>query len=566
MSERRYLSAPVHLTGKLYPGQLSGLVALDVLRRGRGEQDAPWNVVTLAGGLAGQYALERELLREGHDRASLGRDQFADRTAEAESRWVQGLEELFVGLNLDVALPSEQDVAQLERAARVAFVRLYESGLLERTQQVVVACPRCETVVDDAESDLFETNAQEWDLTIIPDELVVRSTALELLLGTVAIAVPVGHTLIGSEVDLPVSERRVPVVVGEVDQPVLLVPGHDATAQEPARRAGQQPIRVFDLEGNVIIAGPFVGLARYAARDAMRERLEGAGLLADAGTTTENVLRCRRCATALIPRLGTHWFLDISDAKVKVTDAVREGAVQFASADARDIFLGGTQGSDRWCLSHQLWSGLQVPVASCIDCGAKAVACELPGSCGSCMGTLVEDDGVLDTRFVGAVWPLALAGWPDKTREMDDQDEWILSAGRGGVVVWGLAMAALGSQLTGRIPFDRVLLNEDKGSPATPVAITEFVGAVDEYGAATVRTAALVGQFDFVWAAGVVSALTTPAQGSLDVGGLTSAWNQAMEAELPAEAAQTLVAAVEGGVDESALSSVSALRKAMLGS
>src|SRR5438045_160462 len=64
------------------------------------------------------------------------------------------------------------------------------------------------------------------------------------------------------------------------------------------------------------------------------------------------------------------------------------------------------------CLSHQVWAGQPVPVATCLDCGHTSVSVEAAASCGTCMGSLVADDDVLDARFVGAVWPLAVAGWP----------------------------------------------------------------------------------------------------------------------------------------------------------
>jgi len=38
------------------------------------------------------------------------------------------------------------------RAARIAFVRLYDAGLLERTERVVDICARCQTVVEPSDA------------------------------------------------------------------------------------------------------------------------------------------------------------------------------------------------------------------------------------------------------------------------------------------------------------------------------------------------------------------------------------------------------------------------------
>src|SRR6202022_4055871 len=89
------------------------------------------------------------------------------------------------------------------KAARTAFVRLYEGGRLIRSEQVTDICPRCETVVDPGDSDSVETPATLCRLRLrLVDKPAAPPTqvaliAPELLAVAVAIAVPVDHPAAG---------------------------------------------------------------------------------------------------------------------------------------------------------------------------------------------------------------------------------------------------------------------------------------------------------------------------------------------------------------------------------
>ena len=170
----------------------------------------------------------------------------------------------------------------------------------------------------------------------------------------------------------------------------------------------------------------------------------------------EPVARCRRCGTIVVPRLGRHWFLPMADLEVLAADAVRQGVISVAPAAASDELVAAAGQRGDWCLSHQVWAGQPVPVGTCLDCGQAAVSVEPADSCGKCMGTVVADDDVLDARFVGAVWPLALAGWPQDeggpaagcARDVADR-----GADRAGALggAHGRAGAAVGRRVTVRV-------------------------------------------------------------------------------------------------------------------
>ncbi|HVT75736.1 MAG TPA: hypothetical protein VHD87_01805, partial [Acidimicrobiales bacterium] len=310
---------------------------------------------------------------------------------------------------------------------------------------------RCQTVVE--ATDAAPVPTDEVRAVINLDGLEVALVELELLPGVVAVAVPAAHPSAGATVRVPLG-RDVPVIADERDEPWFVIPGHSAGALDVARHHGLAPVTVLNRDGVVVSEGPLAGLARYAARAAADDLLRAEGVLVSEVTETVDQLRCGRCATSLTPLLGWHWFLRTADLEVAAADAVREGALQIDDAEARERFVDRAARAEAWCLSNQVWAGEVVPAASCIDCGQLAVTAEPSPSCGKCMGELVPTDDVLDARFLAALWPLALTGWPVDKVEVDRT---IVFAGPDDVTGFALPVAALGLRLAGAVPYDELV-------------------------------------------------------------------------------------------------------------
>jgi valyl-tRNA synthetase len=179
--------------------------------------------------------------------------------------------------------------------------------------------------------------------------------------------------------------------------------------------------------------------------------------------------------------------------EVAAADAVREGRLEFTPASAREEFLARAgQGGD-WCVSYQVVAGQPVPAASCLDCGRLSVSVEPLDDCPRCMGELSPDLGVLDARFVGAVWPLAAAGWPARRATALDIVNTAL-AGTPGVISWAVAMAALGLRLARVVPFTEVVIYsletpDDDPDPVVP----DLEDLMTTVGASQLRAALLKG-------------------------------------------------------------------------
>lgn len=465
-----------------------------------GETPITWSLVALSGDVAVQRAVQRVMAREGDDRNEVGREGFADRARRHEAEAAVDLERLLHALRIDVDASQWTSTGEVAtRAARVAFVRLYEAGVITRSEAVLDTCPSCQTVVDQADTDTvdLEVEAVRIALEVTDGRLEIDLPQPELLVGAVAIAVPATSALVDSYVLLPLLDAEVPVVSVEgLMSPVLVVPGHDSWSYDLARQLDYPVVQVLDTDGIVRQPGPLEGLTRYAARSAALDQLAVEGYVVATVRGAETVHRCHRCGTVLIPALGRHWLLDFQQLIEPVIADVEAGAVTFEAVGGADNFLAIARHAGTWSVSQQLWAGQPIPVSSCLDCGATRVSVEEDRSCGVCMGTLVPHDDVLDARFVAAVTPLAMTGWPNEVSDLPVDTT--LCVGASGLFTWALAIACVGKRLSNRVPYSRVLITD---SPAEedpgPRSMIQLLELVETYGAPRARIALAKGSADF---------------------------------------------------------------------
>lgn len=552
-------------------------MAADVLvRRARaGGDDLRWVASAVAGGLATQRMAEDDLVREGLDRTTIGREAFEGRLAASAEAALHELEGVVsaLGLGFDPGAAVEAG-ASAASAARTAFVRLFEAGLVHRGERVAGACPGCATTIDSA--DAVPAHLDGEDLTIrlaLTDDphddghLDVRCLAAELLPGVVAVAVPEGSPAAGRFALVPVAASVVPVVAdASAVVPTLVVPSHDQDAFELARRLGLAPVPVLDGGGFVCAPGPLTGLARYAARAAARRLLEAERAVVSVAGGVEPVERCPACRAVLVPVLGTHWLLTMADLETAAADAIRDGRLGVWPAAAREDLLAGRAQAGEWCLSQQVWGGVPVPVGTCLDCGNVDVSVHPATSCRRCMGDLVPDTDVLDARFVRCVLPLAVAGWPEVGRVAGEATD-------GGVVLVVPAsamadvvpMVALALRLDGAVPFQEVALLCRGLEAADAGAGADLPSLAAQAGTPALRIALACGGLDLAAAQDMAACLDDPPTGQADVRELSVAMDEAFAGVAPLFALGLLNAAAREGVPPSGVPAIRRLAAPFVG-
>jgi valyl-tRNA synthetase len=463
---------PPNVTGSLHMGHAFEHTLMDALVRRRRMQgyEALWLPGMDHAGIATQNVVERQLAGRGMSRHDLGREDFVQRVWQwkAESGGLILGQMRRLGDSVDWSRERFTMDEGLSRSVQTIFKRLYDDGLIYRAERIINWCPRCLTALSDIE---VEHSDDDGELISIrySDDVVVATTRAETMLGDTAVAVHPDDEryrhLIGTEVDLPLTGRRIPIVGDEHVDPafgtgmVKVTPAHDPNDFEIGQRHGLPSLTVMDERGVITAPGPFQGLDRFEARPAIVAALREQGrIVAEKRPYVHAVGHCSRCRTTVEPRLSLQWFVNTGPLAKAAGDAVRDGRVAIEPAELAKRYFAWVDNMHDWCISRQLWWGHRIPVWYG---PAGEVICVGPDEQPPTGDGWRQDEDVLDTWFSSALWPFSTLGWPEQTADLAKfYPTSVLVTGYDILFFWVARMMMFGLYaMDGRQPFDVVALH-----------------------------------------------------------------------------------------------------------
>ena len=470
---------PPNITGSLHIGHAFNNTLQDILARWKRMQgvNTLWQPGTDHAGIATQNVVERQLQAEGLSRHELGRERFIERVWQwkAESGGTINKQLRRLGCSLDWQRDRFTMDEGLSRAVREVFVSLYEAGLIYKGDYIINWCPRCHTALSDLEVEYQEHQGKLYHIRYPFKEggggLVVATTRPETMLGDTAVAVHPederhrphhGKTLL-----LPLLGRELPILLDSYVErefgtgALKVTPAHDPNDFEIGRRHGLPTVNVMDPDARINEeGGPYRGLDRYAAREAIVADLEKQGLLAGVEDHAHSVGHCYRCKTVVEPYLSKQWFVKTRPLAEPAIEAVRSGRIRIVPRFWENTYFEWMENIRDWCISRQIWWGHQIPAWTCGACGALTVARETPQACACGSRDLVQETDVLDTWFSSALWPFSTLGWPDDTPELRRfYPTSVLCTGFDILFFWVARMIMMGLRFMGDIPFETVYIH-----------------------------------------------------------------------------------------------------------
>ncbi|MER7418767.1 valine--tRNA ligase [Micromonospora peucetia] len=463
---------PPNVTGSLHMGHALDHTVQDALVRRKRMQgyEALWLPGMDHAGIATQNVVERQLAGQGLSRHDLGREKFVERVwqwkAESGGTILGQMRRLGDSVDWDRERFTMDE--GLSRAVQTMFKKLFDDGLIYRANRIINWCPRCLTALSDIE---VEHTDDEGELISIrySDEVVVATTRAETMLGDTAVAVHPDDEryqhLIGTEVALPLTGRRIPIVGDEHVDPsfgtgmVKVTPAHDPNDFEIGQRHDLPSLTIMDERGVITAHGPFQGLDRYEARPAIVAALREQGLVvAEKRPYVHAVGHCSRCRTTVEPRLSLQWFVNTTPLAKAAGDAVRDGRVKIEPAELAKRYFAWVDNMHDWCISRQLWWGHRIPVWYGPD---GEIVCVGPDEQPPAGEGWHQDEDVLDTWFSSGLWPFSTLGWPEQTPDLAKfYPTSVLVTGYDILFFWVARMMMFGLYaMDGKPPFDTVALH-----------------------------------------------------------------------------------------------------------
>ncbi|XP_029387417.1 valine--tRNA ligase, mitochondrial isoform X2 [Mus pahari] len=508
---------PPNVTGSLHIGHALTVAIQDALvrwHRMRGDR-VLWIPGSDHAGIATQAVVEKQLWKEQRVRRhELSREDFLRAVWQWKHEKGGEIYEQLCALGASLDWDRECFTMDAGSSAAVteAFVRLYDLGLLYRNRQLVNWSCTLRSAISDIEVEsrplpgrtvlqlpgcptpvafgLLASVAFPVDGE--PDtEIVVGTTRPETLPGDVAVAVhpddPRYTHLHGRQLRHPLTGQLLPLITDTTVQPhvgtgaVKVTPAHSPVDAEIGTRHGLAPLSVIAEDGTMTsLCGDWLqGLHRFVAREKIMCTLREQGLFRGLQEHPMVLPICSRSGDVVEYLLKSQWFVRCQEMGDRAAKAVESGALELWPSFHQKSWQHWFAHIGDWCVSRQLWWGHQIPAyrvvgenAECFqddreecwvvgrsEAEARAVAAKQTGRPEAEL-TLERDPDVLDTWFSSALFPFSALGWPRETPDLAHfYPLTLLETGSDLLMFWVGRMVMLGTQLTGQLPFSKVLLH-----------------------------------------------------------------------------------------------------------
>ncbi|MFQ6773293.1 MAG: valine--tRNA ligase [Clostridia bacterium] len=428
--------------------------------------------------IATESKIVSELASQGIKKEDIGRAEFLHHA----QNWYDKYNEIILNQFKSLGLACDWDRLAFTMddhcslAVRTVFVKMYNDGLIYKGDRMTNWCPHCMTALSDIEVEHEDSDSKLWyikyPITGTNDYLQVATTRPETLIGDTAVAVNPKDSryskLVGKTVDLPLCDRSIPVVADMMVETefgtgvVKITPAHDPNDYECSIRHNLPIIQVIERNGKMSeSAGKYAGMDRFEARKAIVQDLKEQGYLIKEEKYHNSVGHCSRCDTIVEPAFTKQWFVKMKGIAQPAIDCVKSGELQIYPARMKKVYLNWLENVHDWCISRQLWSGHQIPVFTCADCGHEWASVDKPVECPHCHSkTFTQDLDVLDTWFSSALWPMSTLGFPDNEEYLNyfyPTD--VMITGYDIIFLWVARMVFSGLYNVNKIPFRKVFLN-----------------------------------------------------------------------------------------------------------
>jgi valyl-tRNA synthetase len=495
---------PPNANDPLHIGHARFIAIEDVLVRYHRMKGEPtlWLPGSDHAGIETQYVFEKKLAKENKSRFDYDRDTLykmiwkyvQDNTGVMESQLKK------LGASCDWSRFKFTLDPQIIQLVYKTFKKLSDDGLIYRGQRIVNYCPRCGTNYSQLEIDTVERDDNLYYLDYGP--ITIATTRPETIFADVAVAVNPKDKrykkLVGLTAKIPLINRDITIIQDNlVDKDfgtgaLKITPAHDSTDFEVGQAHKLPLITVVDEKGKMInVPEKYIGMKAVIAREEVVKDLQEAGKIVKIEPLHHTVGTCYRDHGIIEPRIAEQWFLKVEPLTKKALEAVKTGKIKFAAKKYEKIAIHWLEILYDWNISRQIVWGIRIPAWKCTDCGEWTITNGLaPNKCDKCGHTkLTQDTDTFDTWFSSGQWPFVtlMTNQPDDFKTFYPTS--VMETGYDILPIWVLKMIMFGIYMTGKVPFENVLLHglvrdregqkisKSKGNVIDPIEMANKYGA-----------------------------------------------------------------------------------------